>query len=170
VIIQFDSSFEGEKEMKKTVAYSIAAIVSATLNMSAAVAGSLDDHYVLNAATVKKLTAAIKSMEKADLPEDTPEQEREDDKYRIKGELPVERYILGIERRPDARALVAKNGFTPREFGLATYAMTDAMLFLTYEKTGPKADVAKQYAKLTKEQQANVDLLRKLGPSAYAHN
>lgn len=150
----------------KSAKFTIAAILGAMLQMSAAHAG-LDDHYLIDAAMVKKMTAAVKAMENASLPEDTPEQEKEDDKYRVKGELPVERYILSIERRADARALVAKHGFTPKEFGLATYAMTDAALFLAFEKMANKADVAKEYAKLTSEQKANVAVLRKLGPSAY---
>jgi hypothetical protein len=153
--------------MKQAVPYVVGAMLALALNVSPALAGTPDDHYVLNAATVKKLQAAIKSMESANLPEDTPEQEKEDDKYRVKGELPVERYILSIERRADAKALVVKSGFTPKEFGLATYAVTDAALFLGYEKMASKADAAKQFAKLTKEQQSNVDLLRKLGPAAY---
>lgn len=153
--------------MKRPAKYTIAAILCAVLNMSAAYAGSLDDHYLLDAARIKKMNSAMKAMENADLPADTPEQEKEDDKYRVKGELPVERFILGIERRPVAKALVIRHGFTPKEFGLTTYAMTDAMLFIGYEKMAPKADVAKQFAKLTREQQANVELMRKLGPAAF---
>lgn len=46
--------------------------------------------------------------------------------------------------------------------------MLDAVLHLTMEKSSSRQDFAKQYASLTKEQQANIVLLRKLGPSAYA--
>ncbi|MCC2974148.1 hypothetical protein [Massilia sp. IC2-476] len=140
------------------------------MTIAPAFAGTPDDHYLLTAGMVQKLKAANKSLAQADLPEDTPAQEKEDDKYRVKGELPVERFILSIERRPQARALVLKHGFTPKDYGLATYAMLDAVMHLTYEKMGSKDDVAKQYAKLTKEQQANVALLRKLGPAAYSSN
>ncbi|VXB65155.1 hypothetical protein [Massilia sp. 9I] len=143
-------------------------MLSVSLSIATAKASTPDDHYVLTAAVVQKLKAANKAIEQADLPEDTPAQEKEDDKYRVKGELPVERFILSIERRPQAKALVLKHGFTPKEFGLATYALLDASMHLTYESMASKADVAKQYAKLTKEQQANISLLRKLGPAAYA--
>ena len=148
----------------------IAALLAVSMTIAPAVAATPDDQYLLTAAVVQKLKAANKAAEQANLPEDTPAQEKEDDKYCVKGELPVERFILGVERRPQAKALVAKYGFTPKEYGLATYALLDASMHLVYEKMASKEDVAKQYAKLTKEQQANVALLRKLGRAAYSSN
>lgn len=145
----------------------LSAMFITQLLVAPALALTLDDHYVLTPSTVQKLVAANRSMEHADLPEDTPAQEKEDDQYRVNGELPVERFIVGIERRPKARALVLKHGFTPREYGLATYALLDAVLHLTMEQSTSRQDVARQYARLTKEQQANIVLLRKLGPAAY---
>lgn len=156
--------------MQHMIRTGIAALLAVSLTIAPAFASTPDDHYVLSAAVVQKLKTANNAMARADVPEDTPAQEKEDDKYRVKGELPVERFILSIERRPQAKALVLKHGFTPKEFGLATYAMLDAVMHLTYEKMASKDDVAKQYAKLTKEQQANIALLRKLGPAAYSSN
>ena len=108
--------------------------------------------------------AANAALEKANLPEQTEEEEKEDDKYRKDGELPVERFILSVEKRPVAKSIVARHGLSPKEFGLASYALIDASLYLTHEAMAGKAEAARMQAKLTREQQANIALVRKLGP------
>lgn len=141
------------------------AILSLSL-CAGAHAGTPDDHFVLSPALIQKVKAANAALEKANLPEQTEEEEKEDDKYRKNGELPVERFILSVEKRPVAKSIVTKHGLSPKEFGLASYALIDASLYLTHEAMAGKAEAAKMQAGLTREQQANIALVRKLGPVA----
>lgn len=141
------------------------AILALTL-CAGAHAGTPDDHFLLSPALIQKVKAANAALEKAELPEQTEEEEKEDDKYRKNGELPVERFILSVEKRPVAKNIVAKQGLSPKEFGLASYALVDASLYLTHEAMAGKAEAAKMQARLTREQQANIALVRKLGPAA----
>ncbi len=129
-------------------------------------AGTPDDHFLLSPALIQKVKAANAALEKADLPEQSEEEEKEEDKFRKNGELPVERFILSVEKRPVAKSIVAKQGLSPKEFGLASYALVDASLYLTHEAMAGKAEAAKMQARLTREQQANIALVRKLGPAA----
>lgn len=141
------------------------ALVALSLSLCAAAhAGTIDDHFVLTPALVQKTKAAYGALEKAGISR-TEEEDAEDDKYRKNGELPVERFIQNAER-PAAKAILARHGLSTREFGLSTYALIDASLYLAIESMGSKADAAKTFAKLTREQQANVALVRKLGPAA----
>lgn len=146
--------------LRKTIA-----ILSLSL-CAVAHAGTPDDHFVLSPALIQKVKAANAALEKAKLPEQTEEEEKEDDKYRKNGELPVERFILSVEKRPAAKSIVSKLGLSPKEYGLASYALLDASLYLTHEAMAGKAQAAKMQAGLTREQQANIALVRKLGPVA----
>lgn len=133
---------------------------------ASAYAGTADDHFLLNAALVQNAKAAHAALEQAGLREPSEQEEQEDDKYRKNGELPVERFILSIEKRPGAKNILARHGLSPKEFGLATYALIDASLYLAIEKMSGPVGAAKTLVRMTREQQANVVLLRKLGPAA----
>jgi hypothetical protein len=159
------SRIEIHKDRIMTILRKILAILSLSL-CAAAHAGTADDHFLLTPALVQKTKAAYAALEKANLPEQSEAEEKEDDKYRKNGELPVERFILSVEKRPGAKSIVARHGLSPKEFGLATYALIDASMYLVHEKMAGKAEAAKMQAKLTREQQENIALVRKLGPAA----
>lgn len=129
-------------------------------------AGTADDHFLLSPALVQKTKAAYAALEQAGLAQQSEEEEAEDARYRKNGELPVERFIQSVEKRPGAKSIVARHGLSTKEFGLATYALIDASLYLAIEKMSSQVEAAKTLSKMTREQQANIVLVRKLGPAA----
>jgi hypothetical protein len=84
--------------------------------------------------------------------------------------LPVEYFIHSIESRPEIKAKLARQGLAPKEFGLSYYALVHGALYLAMEPALDKKGAAETMARFTKEQLANIALLRKLGPAAYAIN
>jgi hypothetical protein len=144
-----------------------AAILAFSLCGAPAWAGTPDEHFVLTPALVQKVKAA--NHELGDM-EETEAEKKETDKYRKDGMLPVEYYIRAIEAKPGVKAKLAKYGLTPREFGLSGYAIAHGSMYLGMETAVDKKAAAEMMGQFTKEQQANIALLRKLGPAAYALN
>lgn len=128
-------------------------------------AGTPDEHFVLSPTLVQKVKAATRDLEKLDLPDSD---DKEDDKHRKNGLLDVEYFAKSIESKPGVKPTLAKHGLSSREYALASYAVTHGALYLAMEPTAGKKGAADMMAKFTKEQQANIALLRKLGPAAYS--
>jgi hypothetical protein len=141
------------------------AVLAFSLCGAPAWAGSPDEHFVLTPALVNKVKAAAHDL--GDMKAQTAAENEEDDKHRKNGELPVEYFIKSMEARPGVKARLAKQGLAPKEFGLSYYALVHGAMYLAMETAVDKKTAAEMMSKFTKEQQANIALLRKLGPAAY---
>ncbi len=148
--------------MTPTPMYLAATILGFSLAVSAW-AGTPDEHVVLTPALVQKVKAASRDIGRI---EQTGAEGKEDDRHRQDGMLPVEYFIRSIEAKPDVKAKLAKQGLAPKEFGLSYYALVHGAMYLAMEPALDKKGAADTMAKFTKEQQANIALLRKLGPAA----
>lgn len=130
-----------------------AAFTALLLCASHARAADPEEHFLLTPALLNKLKAAAPELKKLD------KEAREDDDE--KGNPTVEEYARAIDKEPRARAVLAKHGMSSREFALVTFAMMHAGLYVGLEPTMNKKQAAEMLAKFTKEQQANIALLRK---------
>jgi hypothetical protein len=72
----------------------------------------------------------------------------------------IDSAIKKIEKDPRARAMLAKHGITAREMVLASYAMLHAGMYVAMENSMDKVKGAQLYATYTKEQKANIALMR----------
>lgn len=149
--------------MQPTPMHLAATILAFSLAVSAW-AGTPDEHVVLTPALVQKVKAASRDIGKIGQAE---AEDKEDDRHRQDGMLPVEYFIRSIEAKPGVKAKLAKQGLAPKEFGLSYYALVHGAMYLAMEPALDKKGAADTMAKFTKEQQANIALLRKLGPAAY---
>jgi hypothetical protein len=148
-----------------TMRLAAATVLAFALSAAPAWAGTPDEHVVLTAATVQKVRMAIRDIGKM---EQTEAEEKEDDKHRTNGLLPVEQFIRSMESKPGVKAKLSKQGLSPKEFGMSYYALAHGAMYLGMEPALDKKGAAEMMAKFTKEQQANIALLRKLGPAAYS--
>jgi hypothetical protein len=154
-----------EDNMKqKLMRLAAATVLACSLCGAPARAGTPDEHVVLTPAMIQKVKAAAHDLGQA---MQTETEDREDDKHRENGMLPVEYFIRSIEAKPGGKAKLAKQGLASREFGLSYYALAHGALYLGMEPALDKKTTAETMRKFTKEQQANIALLRKLGPAAY---
>jgi len=142
-----------------------AALLAFSLSGTPAWAGTPDEHFVLTPALVQKVKAAAQDL--GNLKPQTEAEEAEDDKHRKNGELPVEYFIKSMETRPGVKAKLARQGLAPKEFGLSYYALVHGAMYLAMESAVDKKTAAETMARFTREQQANIALLRKMGPAAY---
>lgn len=136
-----------------------AAFVALLLCSTHAQAVDPEEHFLLTPALLAKLKAAAPELKKLD------KKERED--VDEKDNPSAEEYARLIDKEPRARAILARHGMSTREFALSTYAMMHAGLFVGLEPTMTKKQAAEMLAKFTKEQRANIDLLRKTDMTAF---
>lgn len=136
-----------------------AAFVALLLCASHAGAADPEERFLLTPALLTKLKAAAPELKKLD------KKEREDEDE--KDNPSAEEYARLIDKEPRARAILARHGMSSREFALSTYAMMHAGLFVGLEPTMNKKQAAEMLAKFTKEQRANIDLLRKTDMTAF---
>ena len=118
-----------------------------------------EEHFLLTPALLAKLKAAAPELKKLD------KKERNDDNE--KNDPTAEEYARILDKEPRAKAVLAKYGFSTREFALTSYAMLHAGMFVGLEPTMNKKQAADMLASFTKEQRANVALLRKTDMSAF---
>jgi hypothetical protein len=144
-----------------------AALLAFLLSAAPAWAGTPDEHFVLTPGLVQKVKAVTREV--GDLKQSEAE-ENEDDKHRKNGMLPVEYFIRSVEAKPQVKAQLAKQGLSAKEFGLSFYALVHGAMYLAMETAVDRKAAAEMMGKFTKEQQANIALLRKLGPAAYRFN
>lgn len=142
-----------------------ATVLAFTLCGTPAWAGTPDEHVVLTPAMVQKVKAATRELGNLD---QSDAEDKEDDKHRKNGMLPVEYFIRSIEARPGVKAKLAKQGLAAKEFGLSYYALVHGAMYLAMEPALDKKGAADTLARFTKEQQANIAMLRKLGPEAWS--
>ena len=135
-----------------------AALLALSLCSTPSFAADPEEHFVLTPALLAKIKAAAPELKKL---------EKEDEEDDGKDELSVDDYVKAIEAQPRARAVLAKHGIGTREFALSTFALVHAGMFVSMESMMDKKQAAEMMGKFTKEQKANIALLRKLGPSAY---
>lgn len=151
----------------KPTSIAAAAILAISLCAAPAWAGSPGEHFVLTPALVQKVKAVKQDL--GDV-EETEAEKKEADKHRKDGMLPVEYYIRVLETKPGIKGTLAKHGLTPKEFGLSEYALVHGAMYLGMETAVDKKAAAEMMGKFTREQQANIALLRKMGPVAYTLN
>jgi hypothetical protein len=142
-----------------------ATVLAFLLSAAPAWADTPDEHVVLTAAMVQKVKSAARDIGKL---EQTGAEEKEDDKHRKNGELPVEQFIRSIEAKPGVKAKLSKHGLSAKEFGMTYYALAHGAMYLGVEPALDKKGAAEMMAKFTREQQANIALLRKMGPAVYS--
>ena len=149
-----------------TMRLAAATVLAFTLSAAPAwAADTPDEHVVLTAAMVQKVRSAVRDIGKMD---QTEAEDKEDDKHRKNGMLPVEYFIRSMEAKPGVKAKLSKQGLSPKEFGMSYYALAHGAMYLGMESALDKKSAAEMMTKFTREQQANIALLRKLGPAAYS--
>lgn len=132
-----------------------AAFVALLLCASHVKAADPEERFLLTPALLAKMKAAgpeLKKLEKDD------DEERDDGKS---NNMSVDEFARVLDKEPRAKAVLAKHGLSTREFALTSYAMLHAGMFVGLEPTMNKKQAAEMLAKFTKEQRANVELLRK---------
>lgn len=111
-------------------------------------------HFQLTPAFMQKMKNAEKEMKALGRDEDKDDDDDNDNDSSIDG------IIRKIEKTPKARATLAKYNITPREMALATYALLHAGMWVATENGMDKKKAATSYAALTREQKANIELMR----------
>jgi hypothetical protein len=113
-------------------------------------------HYQLSMALLEKLKAAETEMKllpqaSMEAPAANPDQS-------------LEAAILKIEKDAPTTAVLTKHGLTGRDLVMSAHALLHAGTFVSMEnqETIDKKQGADLYQRYTKEQQANIDLLRKM--------
>ncbi len=132
-----------------------AAFVALLLCASHARAADPEERFLLTPALLAKMKAAGPELKKLDKDD---EEEQDDGKS---NNLSAEEFARILDKEPRARAILARHGMSTREFALTSYAMLHAGMFVGLEPTMNKKQAAEMLAKFTKEQRANVELLRK---------
>ena len=132
-----------------------AAFVALLLCASHARAADPEERFLLTPALLAKMKAAGPELKKLDKDD---EEEQDDGKS---NNLSAEEVARVLDKEPRARAILARHGMSTREFALTSYAMLHAGMFVGLEPTMNKKQAAEMLAKFTKEQRANVELLRK---------
>ncbi len=111
-------------------------------------------HFQLNAAMMAKLKAAEADMKllpkpEAEAPEVDPDQS-------------IDAAIRKIEKDKQTIAVLAKHGLTGRELVLSAHALLHAGTFVSMESTIDQKKGSEMYKSYTREQQANIDLVRSM--------
>jgi len=132
-----------------------AAFVALLLCASHASAADPEERFLLTPALLAKMKAAGPELKKLDKDD---EEEQDGGKS---NNLSAEAFARILDKEPRARAILARHGMSTREFALTSYAMLHAGMFVGLEPTMNKKQAAEMLAKFTKEQRANVELLRK---------
>ncbi|UGQ46798.1 hypothetical protein [Massilia endophytica] len=125
------------------------------MSLAAAPARAADDasHFLLTRTLVNKLVAMeaeSKRMKAEKDDEDSADPETVEDLVRV------------LEKDKRAKAMLAKHGISTREFASATFAMMHAGFFVAFEPSMDKKKAAQTLAGYTKEQQANIALVRSM--------
>lgn len=136
-----------------------AAFVALLLCATHARAADPEEHFLLTPAVLAKLKAAAPDIRKL---------EKEEGEQGDGANNPsADEFARILDKKPRARAVLARHGLSTREFALSTYAMMHAGMFVGLEPTMNKKQAADMLAAFTKEQRANVALLRKTDMRAF---
>lgn len=131
-----------------------AALAGALLFSSPARAAEDATHFQLSPAIMQKLKSAeadMKALQKPDAsePEVDPDQS-------------IEAAIRKIDQDSQTSAVLAKHGLTGRELVMSAHALLHAGTFVSLEPGMDQQQRATTYKGYTKEQQANIDLIRSM--------
>jgi hypothetical protein len=137
-----------------------AAFVALLLCATHVGAAEPEERFLLTPGLLAKLKAAAPDIKKY-------EKDHEDDKDDGKNNLSAEEFARVLDKDARARTILAKHGLSTREFALTSYAMMHAGMFVGLEPTMNKKQAAEMLASFTREQQANIALLRKTDMKAF---
>ncbi|MES2016161.1 MAG: hypothetical protein V4484_06655 [Pseudomonadota bacterium] len=128
------------------------AALACTLLLSAPARAAEDpSHFQLSASIMEKLKSAeadMKALQKTDELEADVDPDRS-----------IEAAIRKIDKDPQTVAVLAKHGLSGRDLVMSAHALLHAGTFVQLEKSGDQK-AAELYRGYTKEQQANIDLIR----------
>ena len=137
--------------------YVLPAALACVLLFSAPARAAEDaSHYQLSMALLEKLKAAETEMKMLQKPAlEAPDADTDKS---------IEASIRKIEKDAPTSAVLAKHGLTGRDLVMSGHALLHAGTFVSMEnqETIDKKQGADMYQRYTKEQQANIDLLRKM--------
>jgi hypothetical protein len=129
-----------------------AALACALLLAAPARAAEDASHFQLSAAIMEKLRSAeadMKALQK------TEEMEAE-----VDPDQSIEAAIRKIDKDPQTLAVLAKHGLSGRDLVMSAHALLHAGTFVAMEKTADQKKAADLFKGYTKEQQANIELIR----------
>lgn len=129
------------------------ALASALACASPAFAAEDASHFLLTPAFMQKLNALQSDPSLAKFKDDNKDDDGDKDQS-------LEGIIKKAERDPRIKAALAKHGITGREYAYAAYAMLHAGMYVGTEKLMEKAKAEALYNSYTKEQKANIVLMR----------
>jgi hypothetical protein len=131
-----------------------AALACALLLSNPARAAEDASHFQLSPAIMQKLQAAeadMKALQKAD--ETEPE---------VDPDQSIEAAIRKIEKDAPTSAVLARHGLTGRDLVMSAHALLHAGTFVSQEPGMDKKKSAELYKAYTREQQANIELVRSM--------
>ncbi|HEY5799868.1 MAG TPA: hypothetical protein VIT92_06595 [Burkholderiaceae bacterium] len=139
----------------------LAAVLAVSV-ATAALAAPDPAKYQLTPATMKKLDALQKDEElKKKFEKDDDDDDNKPSKNK-KDDQSVDGMIRKLDATPGAKAALAKHGLTTTEFAVAMAAMMHAGFYVMFESAMDKKKAAEMYKTYTKEQQANIAMVRTL--------
>lgn len=134
----------------------------------AAGAAKLDpDHYLITKETMARMQAIEAEFDKAGykpLDKDEDQDERDRKKGGKNDNPSPEELVREIESNREAMAALKRHGLTSRDFALTSFALLHAGIYVMFEDTMEKKGAADMLARFTKEQRANVALVRAMNP------
>lgn len=145
-------------------------VVAGIAFSGAASAAKLDpDHYLITKETMTKIKAIEAEFERSGYKplddEDDEDAGRDRKKGKKKDDNPTpEELVREIESNKEAMAALKRHGLTSRDFALTMFAMLHASFYVMFEDSMEKKGAADLLAKFTKEQRANVALVRTMYP------
>lgn len=148
----------------KSLKFLLAAVLALSLHLqaSAATPTTKADNYVITPAFMAKMQAMQKDPTLKKMKDN--DDDAAEDATSKKLTDPVDDFEYKLNKDPAAKAALAKYGLTTREFSMAMVASLHAGFYLMGEAVDKKASQA-AYAKFTKAQQSNIELLRKMQPT-----
>ena len=144
----------GLNDMNKFKFLLPAALCCALLLSAPARAAEDASHFQLSAALMDKLKFAEADMKALQKPD---EQEPE-----VDPDQSIDKAIKKIEKDTQTTAVLAKHGLSGRDLVLSAHALLHAGTFVSMEKSIAPEKGAELYQSYTREQQANIDLIRSM--------
>jgi hypothetical protein len=111
-------------------------------------------HFQLTAALIDKLKLAEADMKALQKPDDQQPE--------VDPDQSIDAAIRKIDQDGPTAAVLAKHGLSGRELVLSAHALLHAGTFVANEKTIEQQKSAELYKGYTKEQQANIELVRSM--------
>lgn len=113
--------------------------------------------YAFSQATLEKYMAAGKEMQKLPKPPDAKAKDDDEEK----DDPSVDEIARDLDKTPGVKPILAKYGFSSRDYALATLALFNAGFYLVMEPSMDKKGRGELYGSYPKEMRANIELLRK---------